>query len=148
MKKRLLSLFVLMADGTFVSSGCFRQLLTIMCDIKNDVGTVRKTLVYACYTMSKTKVCYRAAFKIIYNHLCEQLGITFNQIHLQCDAEVSMFLGIEEILAVYNCQVITTICMVHVCRSNWFNLKKYLAVRTAPSEARLVLYFLQVLVSV
>ncbi|CBY13621.1 unnamed protein product [Oikopleura dioica] len=146
LRKRLQEIIYVMIDGTFLSSGAFRQLLTIMLDIQNDIGVTKKTLVYAVYTLSKNKDDYKKAFEIIFKHLCAELGVQIQQVCLQVDAECGLFLAVEEIFGEFGCSVITTICSVHLSRSNWYNCRRYLSVRTAPSEARLVLYYLQVLI--
>jgi hypothetical protein len=66
---------------------------------------------------------------------------------LQTDAENALFGSFEETWGFYNCTCLTTICLVHILRSLWYNCKRRIKCKVAPSEARMTLYFLQVLVS-
>jgi hypothetical protein len=145
-RRRIIEWLLLMVDGTFFSSGSFAQLITVLLEMKTDVGTTKKVLVYAVYCMSREKREYYEAFAVIYKHMCATLGIKINRVFLQCDAESGLYMGIEEAFKDLGCRVITTLCGVHLMRSNWFQLRRHLSIRVATSEARICLYYLQALV--
>ena len=97
LKRNMPQILCWMCDGTFFSSGHFKQLLTCCMNIKNDLGQYRKELVYSVYLLSKERSDYEMAFREIFKHLKRELDYVPSKVACQVDAEKAMYLGFEAV---------------------------------------------------